>query len=88
MPSVIDFSFLHSAYYDTIKTTPKDPLQVPIRPITRSKVKKLKNTFNELIQKIQARVDFKETTSTSKYQSLVNLIYAREGFDPSTSWDN
>jgi hypothetical protein len=49
MPSVIDFSFLHSAYYDTIKTTPKDPLQVPIRPITRSKVKKLKNTFNELI---------------------------------------
>jgi len=32
-----------------IKTTLKDPLQVQIGPITRSRVKKLKDALNELI---------------------------------------
>jgi len=34
---------------DTIKTTPKDPLQVPIRPLMRSRVKKFKDAFNGFI---------------------------------------
>jgi hypothetical protein len=37
---------------DTIKTTPKDPLQGSIRPIIILREKKLKYTFNELIQNI------------------------------------
>jgi hypothetical protein len=32
-----------------IKITSKDSLQVPIRSITRSRTKKFKDTFNELI---------------------------------------
>jgi len=38
---------------DTIKTTPKDPskypLQVPIRPLMRSRVKNFKDAFNGFI---------------------------------------
>jgi hypothetical protein len=35
-----------------VQTTLKDPLHVTIRPIIRSRVKKVKETFNELIQNI------------------------------------
>jgi hypothetical protein len=59
-----------------IKTTPKDPLQVPVRSITRSKENKLKYTFNWLIYNIWDKVDFKEVTSTSEDQTLENLIHA------------
>ena len=34
---------------DTINTTPKNPLLVPIGSIIRSRVNKLKDAFNELI---------------------------------------
>jgi mRNA-degrading endonuclease toxin of MazEF toxin-antitoxin module len=34
---------------DTIQTTPKNSLEVPIESITRSKVKKLKDAFNEFL---------------------------------------
>ena len=37
---------------NAIHTTPKDQLHVSIRPITRSRAKKVKKTFNELIQDI------------------------------------
>jgi hypothetical protein len=37
---------------DTIETILKDPLQVPIRPITRSREKKLTDAFNRLIHNI------------------------------------
>jgi hypothetical protein len=36
----------------TIKTTSKYQLQVPIRLITKSRVKKIKDIFNGLIQSI------------------------------------
>jgi hypothetical protein len=34
---------------DTIQTIPKNLLEIPIGPIIRSRVKKLKDAFNELI---------------------------------------
>jgi hypothetical protein len=34
---------------DAIQSTPNDLLEVPVGPITRSKEKKLKDAFNELI---------------------------------------
>jgi len=34
---------------DMVKTTPNDSLEVSIRPITRSRAKKLKDTINGLI---------------------------------------
>jgi hypothetical protein len=37
---------------NAIQTTPKDPLEVLVGSITRSRSKKLKDTFNELIQNI------------------------------------
>jgi hypothetical protein len=37
---------------DTIETILKDPLQVPIGPITRSREKKLTDAFNRLIHNI------------------------------------
>jgi hypothetical protein len=37
---------------DMIKTILKDPLQVPIGPITRSREKKLTDAFNRLIHNI------------------------------------
>ena len=49
-----------------IKTILKDPLQVPIGPITRSREKKLTDAFNRLIHNIWDNVDFIEATSTNK----------------------
>jgi hypothetical protein len=37
---------------DAIQSTPNDLLEVPVKPITRSREKKLKDAFNELIQSI------------------------------------
>jgi len=60
---------------NTINTTLKDLLQVLIRSITRSITKRLKDTFNGLIQSIWAKMNFIEaTSSTSDDQTLVNLI--------------
>lgn len=68
-----------------VKTTSKNPLQVLVEPITRSRVKKFKNAFNEIIQSIWAKMNFnKITTSTSDDQTLVNLVYVQEGPDLST----
>jgi hypothetical protein len=42
-------SVFHYIMIDTIQTTPKNLLEVPIGPMIRSRVKKLKDAFNELI---------------------------------------
>jgi hypothetical protein len=61
---------------DTIKITPKELVQVSTEPITRLTTNKLKNTVNELIYNIWNNVGFKEATSISEDQTLVNLIHA------------
>jgi hypothetical protein len=47
-----------------IQTTLKDPIEVLVGIITRSRAKTLKYAFNELIQSIWANVDFKEATTS------------------------
>ena len=66
--------------YDAIQITTNDSLQVPT--ITRSRAKKLKDSFNKLIQSIWTNMNFKDATiSTSDDQILVNLKYMQEEFD-------
>jgi hypothetical protein len=60
----------------------KDPLHVPVRPITRARSKKIKEALNGLIQDIWA--DF--TTGHSKLgpkkdEGVINLIQAIDGAD-------
>ena len=61
---------------DTIKITSKELVQVSTEPITRLTTNKLKNTVNELIYNIWNNMGFKEATSISEDQTLVNLIHA------------
>lgn len=61
---------------DAIQITPKYLLEVLIGSVTRSRVKKLKYTFNEIIQSILIKMNFnKVTTSTSDDQIILNIIY-------------
>jgi hypothetical protein len=60
----------------------KDPLHVPIRPITRARSKKIKEALNGLIQDIWAD----STTGHSKLgpkedEGVINLIQATDGAD-------
>jgi hypothetical protein len=56
----------------------KDPLEVPVGPITRLRGTKFKQAFNGLLQDTWAKVDFKRI-SNSKMQALINLIHVQEG---------
>lgn len=49
---------------NAIHTTPKDSLHVSIRPITSSRGKKVKKTFNELIQDILVLFPIRLTDSS------------------------
>jgi len=44
--------FSYPISLDTIQTTPNDPLEVLVEPITRSRAKKIKDVFIGLIQSI------------------------------------
>ena len=60
----------------------KDPLHVPVGPITRAKSKKIKEALNGLIQDIWAD----STTGHSKLgpkgdEGVINLIQAADGAD-------
>jgi hypothetical protein len=57
-------SSLFVGVFDAIQTTLKDPIEVLVGIITRSRAKTLKYAFNELIQSIWANVDFKEATTS------------------------
>jgi hypothetical protein len=61
---------------NAIQIIPKDPLEVSYGLIVRSIVKKLKDTFNELIYSIWVNMNFKKAIfSTNDDQILINLIY-------------
>ena len=51
----------------------KDPLEVPVGPVTRLKAKKFKEAFNRLLQDTWAKVDFKRICN-NKEQALINMI--------------
>jgi len=58
---------------------------VPIKPITRSKVKKLKETLKRLVQDIWVKINFKKATTLME-QPKINLIQMHERPNSSTLW--
>jgi hypothetical protein len=58
--------------------TSKDPLEVPVGPVTRLRVKRFKETFNGLLQDMWAKVDFNRILNNEE-QAVINLIYFQEG---------
>ena len=55
----------------------KDPLHVPVGPITRAKSKKIKETLNGLIQKIWADSNTEHSKLGPKEdEGIINLIQA------------
>ena len=58
--------------------TPKDPLEVPLGPITRLRAKKFKEAINGLLQSTWTKVDFKHATSQED-QALINLLCVQDG---------
>jgi len=57
-----------------------DPLEVPIGPITRARMKKLKEALNGLVQKIWSKMDLEgfETFKEHEGQPLIHLIHVQE----------
>ena len=58
-------------------TTIKESIGGPVDPLTRLRVKKLKEAFNGLLQDTWAKVDFKRICN-NKEQALINLIHVQE----------
>ena len=56
----------------------KDPLEIPVSPVTGFMAKKFKDAFNGLFQDTWAKVDFKRICN-NKEQALINLIHVQEG---------
>ena len=71
------FFFMFLTLFYTIKNTLKYQLQVLFGLIIRSRAKKLKNTFNELIQTIWVKLFKEASASISDDQTLFNLIYVQ-----------
>jgi hypothetical protein len=63
--------------FDAIQPS-KDPLEVPVGPVTRLKAKKFKEAFNGLLKDTWAKVDFKRICN-NKEQALINLSHIQEG---------
>ena len=57
---------------------PKNPLEVPVGPVTKLRAKRFKKVFNELLQDIWAKVDFKGILNNEE-QSMINHIHFQEG---------
>jgi hypothetical protein len=66
-----------SSLSDVIQA-PKDPLEVPVGPLTRLRVKSFKEVFNGLLQDIWVKVDFKRILNNEE-QAVINLIHVQEG---------
>ena len=63
---------------DDVIQPSKDPLEVPVGPVTRLRAKKFKEDFNGLLQDTWAKVDFNRICN-NKEQALINLIHVQEG---------
>ena len=59
------------------KASTKDPLQVPVGPITRARAKKFKDALNGLIQGLWADSNCK--MDSNKNLRILNLIQAEGG---------
>jgi hypothetical protein len=74
-----DIKKMQSEYYNYDAIQPsKDPLEVPVGPVTRLRAKKFKEAFNGLLQDTWAKVDFKRICN-NKEQAFINLNHVQEG---------
>jgi len=64
------------------RASPKDPLEVSIGLITRSRAKKIKDAFNGLIQDIKDKSNI--NIKIRDDQALINVIHVNKGVG---SWD-
>ena len=53
---------------------PKDPLKVPVGPVTKLRAKRFKEAFNGLLQDTWAKVDFKGILNNEE-QAMINFIH-------------
>ena len=53
-------------------------MEVPVGLVTRLRVKRFKEVFNELLQDTWAKVDFKRILNNEE-QAMINLIHVQEG---------
>jgi len=65
---------------NTKRNHANDTLEVPIRPITRARAKKLKEALNRLVQNIWSKMDLEElgTSKDHEGQLLIHLIQVQE----------
>jgi hypothetical protein len=68
---------IHDLEDDVIQPS-KDPLEVPVDPVTRLRAKKFKEAFNGLLKDTWAKVDFKRICN-NKEHALINLSHIQEG---------
>ena len=66
---------------DLPTNTSKDPLYVPNRPMTRSKIKALKEALNALVLKVSTKTYFKDPLEYQE-ETLVHPIYIQAGPNP------
>ena len=81
-PTFINETRIESINDENTQALLKDPLHVPVGPITRARSKKIKAALNGLIQDIRAD----STTGHSKLgpkedEGVINLIQAADGAD-------
>ena len=69
-----------TSHYDEHHKAFKDPLHVPVGPITKAKSKKIKEALNGLIQEIWANSNAGHSKlGPKKDEGVINLIQAIEG---------
>ena len=72
--------FKQNTHTDENQQAFKDPLHVPVGPITRARSKKIKETLNRLIQEIWADSNARHSKLGPKEdEEVINLIQAIEG---------
>jgi hypothetical protein len=59
----------------------KDLLYIPKGPMTRSKIKKLKETLNALVLKVSTKSDLKGLFEYQE-EALIHLIHVQERHNP------
>ena len=73
-------SIVYSYQFDENQQAFKDPLHVPVEPITKARSKKIKEALNGLIQEIWADSNVGHSKLGPKeYERVINLIQAIEG---------
>jgi hypothetical protein len=65
---------------NTKRNHANDPLEVPIRPITRARAKKIKEALNGLVQNIWSKMDLEGLGTFKEHegQPLIHLVQVQE----------